>query len=295
MRVPVVVLDGVYLPGVPGEIEVERHTAEALSTFGTLEGFGCLEVLLASPLEHGEGLAPLGALVEMVVPEEALAGDTEHVRLEVGEGHRVAVLNPETVETIYGTAWHGTLASFESHKPTCTGLTTEAWAELRVALYRHVLAMPTDLPGPRVSSDALLEAIAGPVLEVERLQAPDWKVAYMAADRTLLHPQERYRMLSLPDAGQACIELGILDRLHTGSGSETEAMGHYADLLEEILDTKLHHARLAIEALALMARQEVVELPGGTSRTLRDLDRDFEQLMATLEGLVAQIEQRRGR
>ncbi|MBH22856.1 MAG: hypothetical protein CMH57_00080 [Myxococcales bacterium] len=297
MRVPVIALSDVALPGVPGDLEVERELAEALHTFGELEGFGCLEVLLASPRDPSHppsatNLAPLGALVELLFPPEALNTDAPRVRLEVGEGHRVELVSPAAVTEVYGTPWEGILAGFESRKPRVSGLTEEGWAGLRRALYRRALSQPGDAAGPFAPPLGLLEAVAGPVLEIERLQAPDWKVAYIAADRVLTDPAERYQMLERDDAGEACEALGLVGRLQEGA-DEGEALESYSEVLEEVLSEKLSQARLAVEALAWMARQEVVELPGGTSRTLREMDRDFEQLMATLEGIVAQIDQRR--
>ena len=107
MKAAVIVVDNVYLPGIHSDLMVARDQAEALDRLWKREGFGCLEVVLASPqnpnVEPGPAnLKPLGALVELVVDQASLLSNADEVRLEISDGHRVELEQPEAVSQVYG-------------------------------------------------------------------------------------------------------------------------------------------------------------------------------------------------
>ncbi len=290
MKTPVLFVDGIVFPGLPGFVEIEPHIGLQLEDYWHYMGFGTLDVVLAFPLEDGspasaQNMAPVGSLAEVTLEPTAFG-----MGLTIHGGHRVKLGPLSSFPADHISGWSGPVVNAEP------SVATSSWDQksldrIQRRFFGLLLADPEAFdPG----EDGLRRTLTDPVAELGG-SAGASKVCSMIAEFMLHDNGARRGLLLADDLDAPLAELEAMIEVQLGGIEEVQARHdrHYLSLVDA-LHGGLRDVVDGLEAARRLGGMGLVSLPKGTSGQLvglRDeVERAADKLSAALDALSEHLE-----
>lgn len=287
MKIPVLFLDAVLFPGLPGAWPLSAELGRQVNAYGRYLGFGSTEVLLAFPERDDAPASPdnmcaWGSLAEVLVEP----GQDEEAMLVIRDGLRVGFEGLTRWPDHHRSGWRGHVAEAVPAAPNTDGLGQAELDRLRRGLLGGVLSGHFDDDGPSLADP---RALIDPAMEMGA-QAPAWKVVYLLAE--YLHGEDDdARREVLCATTLAPIASAMAETLDTHLGSvDVDIQEGFSNFLDALIEPGLQDVIDGLEAARRVAALGLVALPHQGGRKLKNMRRELEQLAQKMEHLIGELQ-----
>lgn len=287
MKIPVLFLDAVLFPGLPGAWPLSAEVGRQVSAYGQYLGFGSTEVLLAFPERDDAPASPdnmcaWGSLAEVLIEP----GHDEDVTLVIRDGLRVRLEGLTRWPDHHRSGWRGHVAEAVPAAPNVDGLGHVELDRLRRGLLGGILSGHFDDDGQSLAEP---RALIDPAMEMGA-QTPPWKIVYLVAE--YLHGEDDDARRDVLNAeALAPAAAAMADTLDTRLGAiGVDVRGGFTDFLDALIEPGLQDIMDGLEAARRVASLGLVTLPHQGGRKLKDMRRELEQIAHKMERLIGELQ-----
>ena len=287
---PIIFLDHIIFPGQAHQIEVRAEVGAALVELWDLEGFGCLETLLAFPRDLDKpaaagNYAAAGVFAELLVSREDVAEGRERIRITLEDSERVKIGALSDPPSGYDHVWKRPFASWEAATPNEGELAAdeEPLARVRAKMSRALLCYPSRF------ADDTLSAVPEGIVDLAHTDTEPWRLTYLVAELVLSDEAQRRSVLDSDDLAEALVILESNLEMVLATDAEDTASNTAEAFLALAADRNLQSALDAISAARIAAHAGLLSVPSDQLKLLRKLQKETERIQQSLYDVVDAI------